>query len=306
MGHAMRRAANSNATAVSASNPTPAFSCVSRGNQCWISRHPAPSHHSVPHASSTIDQVRSLSVRSSRRRCTNHALNSPARPTSSAPTKSLFSNGQGRSGCTACQNVRPDANASAGAELQQQAERPHRAPTLPHADPQHRGPFERPRRRRPARIERERNRDRREDDAEREKGFGQRPGTLVAPCMEQPGQDEVHRGHADRAEGHAIGQVAHQSALQARHEQRRPEDERAVDVAAQPERSTQRIEHRDRDVEQEEQDQERFGRWRSARGDSASRPTSVAMTKVNRKPSRFRLRHALNQAMPRMPALSSA
>ena len=73
-------------------------------------------------------------------------------------------------------------------------------------------------------------------------------------------EHEIKRGHGKRAPGHRIFDVADERALQPGGDERRAEHESGVDVAPDLDRAAQRIEHGDRDVEEEEQDQKRFGR----------------------------------------------
>ena len=92
----------------------------------------------------------------------------------------------------------------AGAQLQQQAERAHEAALEAHARPYDRRTFDGPRRGRPARVERQRNGQRREHDAEREEALDQQPDVVAATGVEETPENEIERGHRQRAERHPV------------------------------------------------------------------------------------------------------
>ena len=142
-------------------------------------------------------------------------------------------------------------------ELQQQPERACGEVRLSHADPDGRGAFERPRRGRQPRVECERHRERREDDAEREKRVDEQ--TQFA-SRKKTGERQVDRSGHDRAPRERVRDVAHERILQTGCDERRAEHDRRIDIAAKLERAAQRVQRRDRDVEEEEQDQERLRR----------------------------------------------
>ena len=146
-----------------------------------------------------------------------------------------------------------------GCELQQQPEDPQREAPLSQADPYQRGALERPRRRGPARIDRQRHRQCGEDEAERCERVDEQAQPRVAARAERVGQSDVDRGDHQRADRHPVLVGAHERGLQARGGERRAEHERAVDGRTDLERAAHRVGHRDADVEQEEQDEEGLG-----------------------------------------------
>ena len=163
-----------------------------------------------------------------------------------------------RSGSASGPQRQAENERDAGAELQQQPERAHDAAIEPHTRPDDRCTFDGPGRRGPPRIEPKRNSERREHDAERQKTLDQQPDVVTAARVEEASGNEVERGHRQRAESHSIFDVAHERALQAGGDQRRPENKARIHVIAQLDRTAQRVEHRNRDVEQEEHDQKRL------------------------------------------------
>ncbi len=147
-----------------------------------------------------------------------------------------------------------------GAQLQKQSECPDNAARESHPCPHDRRSLDRPGCGRPARIECQRNCQGREHDAEGQKALDQQPDVVAASSVKKPSDNEVQRRHRKRTEGHSVLDIAHERALQAGSDERRAEDEAGVHVDSHLHRTAQGVEHRDRDVEQEEHDEERLRR----------------------------------------------
>jgi hypothetical protein len=146
---------------------------------------------------------------------------------------------------------------------------------LTQTEPENPRTFHRPRRRRPARIQPQRNRQTGENHSERQTGFTQQHR---ATAHQYFGQSHVDHAECQRTERSGKFQMLHQRELQTEADDRRAEQHGAVDVVALARRPVQqrlaialcrRIRHvaqlapgkqqADGEVHQEEQNQERLG-----------------------------------------------
>ena len=155
---------------------------------------------------------------------------------------------------------KPSANAMPAATCSSRPKARGPRCAVPHADPDERSTFERPRGRRQPRIERERHGERREHDAERQKSLDEQAQIVAMARVEQT-REQRDRGRRGRSRSTpSRTRSGGRARLQSGGDERRAEHERRVDVAPDLERAAQRVQRRDADVEQEEQDQERLGR----------------------------------------------
>ncbi len=152
----------------------------------------------------------------------------------------------------------PETEGHARRQLQQQAGRQRQPALLAHAHPHHGGTLHRPHGAGGAPIERQRNRQRDEDHAQREHRLEQQ--AQPCPPWRQPGRHgQVERRQRRRAPRHRERNVAHQRGLQTHRHQRCAEHQSAIHVVLEADLAAQRIQQCDARVHQEEQDQERLG-----------------------------------------------
>jgi hypothetical protein len=182
---------------------------------------------------------------------------------------------------------RPNARASL---------RPCRSP-----DPDDRRAFERPGGAGPARVECQRDRKRCEHDPQREEAFRQEVPAFAIRALQEVRRHEIDRRDADGGEGESVLGVVQHPRLQPEREDRRAEDDGAVDrsrrlLAPGRVRGLAREEDRDRHVHEEERDEEGLGGFEEIRRYERT-PHMRPMSAVKRKPTRLSGRHALNHAM---------
>ena len=117
-----------------------------------------------------------------------------------------------------------------GAGLYQQAEQVSAALALAQADPHHAGPFERPRRRSPAAVDRERDGERAEHHAKGEEGLDHQLELRAAAAPHGQRQCGVEHAKAKSRKRIAEFELLDQCQLQRKRGQRGAEDDRRVDV----------------------------------------------------------------------------
>jgi len=137
------------------------------------------------------------------------------------------------------------------------------APLAP-AEPDQAGSFERPGAGRAARVERERDHERQEHRADRERALERH--LQAGPRPQRQGQQHIDRRQHQRGQGHAVLGIAHQAVLQRERDRRQAEQQAAIDptvdtlrdVAAWRRSHAPRRHQHDRDEQHEERDQERL------------------------------------------------
>ena len=120
----------------------------------------------------------------------------------------------------------------AGAELQQQGKSACQPALLTQGHPENTGPFDRPGRRCPARIQPQRDGQRAEHHTQRQAGFHQQLCPLTNPPGQQSRQQQVEQAQCQCAESRSELQMTNQSELQAKTHQRRAEQRRGINVIA--------------------------------------------------------------------------
>jgi hypothetical protein len=143
-------------------------------------------------------------------------------------------------------------------KLQEDAEDARGETSLSDAHPHDRGALERPRRGRPARVERERDREAAEDNAQRQEGFGQKTERLATAPEDDLRQHEIDRAERERAPRRAVLDLAHQSDLQSERHERDAKHERSIHVAFELGGAAVREQNRNCEIEGEEEGQERL------------------------------------------------
>ncbi len=156
-------------------------------------------------------------------------------------------------------------------QLHQQAEAKGGQAPLTHGEPGDRGAFDCPGRACGRSGESERHGERGEDHGQREHGLEHHVETHAPP--RQPARDrEVERGQRHRAPRETEFGAPHQRRLQTDRDKRRAEYQRAVDVMLKRDLAAHRVEQRDADIHQEEQNQERLSAGKQLRPVSRHAP----------------------------------
>ena len=150
--------------------------------------------------------------------------------------------------------------ADACCRLQQRAEQSRQPPFLAHAEPQQTCAFDRPHRSCRARVESERDREAREDHAERSECFDEQPERLATRGVQTPAEQQIERAERERTPREPVLDARDHGRMQRECDDWQAEHERARDVALQIRRLAHAVQNRDGDIHQEEQDQERIGR----------------------------------------------
>ena len=175
--------------------------------------------------------------------------------------------------------------------LQEQGKGPCQAPLLAKTKPENTSALHSPGRRRPARIQAEGNGQGGENHPQRQTGFHQQQGATRHLGTQQPRQQQVKQAQPQSAEGRGELDMLDQPVLQAKANQRRAEEDGAVDIITLTRRPAQQLAataiHRqargfqqlapgeqqaDTDVHKKEQNQERLGAGQQLRLIGAQAP----------------------------------
>src|SRR5204862_7306533 len=90
--------------------------------------------------------------------------------------------------------------------------------------------------------------------------FDEQTQILAPPTPQESGEREIEQRRRHRAPGHPELVLTDQRLLQSSRDERCAEYDRSVDIVLDFNRTLERVEHRDADVEQEEQDEKRLRR----------------------------------------------
>ena len=140
-------------------------------------------------------------------------------------------------------------------QLHRQAKSARHPARLPQPGPESARAFQRPNRRRPARIERQRHGQRGKADANRRQAFDQQALAAGLAPRQQQRRCQIQRRKAQRRKRRAKLILPHQPGLQAKADQGRAKHQHAIDRAAEPRRRVARIQHGGQQVNQHKQQQ---------------------------------------------------
>ena len=143
-------------------------------------------------------------------------------------------------------------------DVKRHTENPGVETFLPEADPDNGRGFQRPAGGGPVPVERIGNGECDENDAERQKGFGEEAHVPLLP--EQFCQQQVETTHEEGAERECVFDLSDQGVLKCKGRQRHAEYQCRVDETAKFEGLFVGKKDADPDIEEKEEDQERFGR----------------------------------------------
>src|SRR5690606_16852441 len=144
-----------------------------------------------------------------------------------------------------------------GGQLQPGARQLRQQPLLPQAQPHQRRALQRKHAGGGVRRQRQRHRQRGKADRQQRMSMRKQLETLASP--QQPRQRRIHARQRQRAERKRHAIALEQCGLQRERDQRRAEQQAAVDQVASPGRTASRIQDRQQQVEPEEQQQELLG-----------------------------------------------
>ena len=144
--------------------------------------------------------------------------------------------------------------------LQGQPEQSRHPPGLPRAHPERPGAFQRPRGRGPLGIQRQRDRQRHEPDADGQQAFAEQPH-LVPPLVQgKRGDPQIGCAERQRGKGAAIFEIPDEADLQSEPDQRGAEQQRRIRRIAQLAGGIVSIEQCHRQVDHDGQRQEQLAR----------------------------------------------